>query len=103
MCGSDGAGSLERLHFALEVPKLFDAALGRRVRRESRPTMPDLIGMMKKAFISASPRMSSFGTLSISPEIFRSAEASADGFPVMAAAPRSAAYSRYRESARMSR
>ena len=66
-----------------------------------RPTNPFETGIIKKAFISACSRRSSLGTRSIRPEMVASAEASADGRPVMVAAPRSAANSRYRDSARM--
>jgi len=60
-------------------------------------------GTMNRWFISDSSRMSRFGIFSIRPEIFPSAEARAVGLPDIAAPPRSAAYSRYRLSARISR
>ena len=57
---------------------------------------------MKNAFISAAARRSRSGTPLIAPEIRMSADDSALGRPVMTAAPRSAANSRWRDSASIS-
>jgi hypothetical protein len=69
----------------------------------SRPTTPLFNGIMKNAFISLCSRRSRSGTRSIRPSIFMSADASAEGWPVMIAPPRSAVNSRYRDSTRVNR
>ena len=60
-----------------------------------------LAGMIKNAFIPATFRRSSRGIAAILLEIFCSALISCSGAPVISAEPRSAAYSRYRESVRI--
>jgi hypothetical protein len=67
----------------------------------NRPPTP--AGKMKKALSSLAARRSFCGRRARPPEIYTSARASALGRPVMSAAPRSAANSRYRDSACMSR
>jgi len=64
---------------------------------------PETAGMMKNAFIPSTFRRSCFGTCAIVPLIFIRAEMRFEGFPVMMADPRSAEYSRYLESAWISR
>ena len=55
--------------------------------------------MMKNAFIPSTSLRSLVGMRSIIPLIFIRADASTEGRPVRIADPRSAEYSRYRESA----
>ena len=63
--------------------------------------MRQLVGMMKNAFIAWTSRRSRCGIWVMPLEIFWSALIRCSGAPVMSAEPRSAAYSRYRESVRM--
>jgi hypothetical protein len=60
-------------------------------------------GTRKKALNASAWRRSRVGIRAISPLIFVSADASADGRPVSSADERSAASSRYRDNARVSR
>jgi hypothetical protein len=60
-----------------------------------------LVGMMKNAFIASTSRRSCFGIVAIPDAIFCRALIRFSGAPVISAAPRSAAYSRYREIVRI--
>ncbi len=64
--------------------------------------LPEIAGMMKNAFAASTLALASGGTVSIRPLILLNADISAWGFFVIRALPRSAANSRYLDSARMS-
>ena len=69
-------------------------SIGGCVENSALTALLTLAGTMKKAFMRSASRRSCWGTRSIVPEIFISAEDSALGRPVTSAAPRSALNSR---------